>query len=55
MALRLLKSALSQPRLTRANAIAIVKYHLRRNGVARNSHTKSWHRRHKTLGYKVLL
>lgn len=55
MALRLLKSALSQPRLTRAYAIAVVKYHLKRNRVARNSHTKSWHQRHKKLRYKVLL
>jgi hypothetical protein len=55
MALRLLKSALSQSRLTAANAIAIVRYHLQRNRVARTSHTKAWHRRHKKIGYKMLL
>ncbi len=55
MALRLLKSALSQPRLTHADAIAIVSYHLKRNRVARTSHTKSWHQRHKRVRYKVLL
>ena len=54
MALRLVKSAVSQPRLTQEDAIAIVKYHLKRNRVARKSHTKSWHRRHK-IRYKVLL
>jgi hypothetical protein len=55
MALRLLHSAVSRPRLTQEEAIAIVKYHLKRNRVARNSHTKSWHRRHKKVRYKVLL
>jgi hypothetical protein len=55
MALRLLKSALSQSRLTTADAIAIVSYHLKRNRVARSSHTKAWHRRHKKITYKMLL
>lgn len=55
MALRLLKSALSKPRMTQADAIAIVNYHLKRNRVARTAHTKSWHRRHKKVRYKVLL
>jgi hypothetical protein len=55
MALRLVTTAVSQPRLTREDALAIVKYHLQRNRVARNSHTKSWHQRHKKLRYKVLL
>jgi hypothetical protein len=55
MALRLLKSALSQSRLTPADAIAMVRYHLKRNRVARISHTKAWHRRHKKISYKVLL
>jgi hypothetical protein len=55
MALRLLKSALPQPRLTEKDAIALVKYHLRRNRIARKSHVKSWHKRHKKVQYKVLL
>jgi SRSO17 transposase len=55
LALRLVKSAVSQPRLTREDAIAIVKYHLKRNRVARKSHTQSWRRRHKKIKYKVLL
>ena len=55
MALRLLKSALPKPRLTPTDAIAVVSYHLKRNRVARKSHTKAWHRRHKKVQYKVLL
>lgn len=55
MALRLMKSAVARPRLTQEDAIAIVKYHLKRNRVARQSHTKSWLRRHKKVRYKVLL
>jgi hypothetical protein len=55
MALRLLQSALPQPALREAEAIAILAYHLRRNRIARNSHTKSWHKRHKKVKYKVLL
>jgi hypothetical protein len=55
MALRLLKSALPQPKLTETEAIALVEYHLRRNRIARQSHVKSWHKRHKKVQYKVLL
>lgn len=55
MALRLLTSALPRPKLTEVDAIAIVGYHLRRNKTARNSHTKSWHKRHKKVSYKMLL
>jgi SRSO17 transposase len=55
MALRLLLAALPRPNLTEANAIAVLEYHLQRNRVARKSHEKAWHRRHKKLTYKVLL
>jgi hypothetical protein len=55
MALRLLKSALPQPKLTEADAIALVEYHLQRNRIAQKSHEKSWHKRHKKVQYKVLL
>ena len=55
MALRLLTSALWQPKLTEADAIAIVEYHLRRNRTARKSHVKAWKKRHKKVKYKVLL
>ena len=55
MALRLVTIALAWPNLTAAEAIAIVEYHLQRNRTALKSHTKSWHRRHKKVRYKVLL
>jgi hypothetical protein len=55
MALRLLTSALVRPELSDAEAIAIVEYHLKRNRAALKSHTKSWHRRHNKVKYKVLL
>jgi SRSO17 transposase len=55
MALSLVRSAMSKGRLTQQDAIAIVRYHLQRNCVARQSHTKAWHRRHKKLRYEVLL
>lgn len=55
MALRLVTSALVHPALNETEAIAIVTYHLKRNRTALKSHTKSWHRRHKKVRYKVLL
>ena len=55
MALRLVTSALGRPALSETDAIAIVEYHLKRNRTALKSHTKSWHRRHKKVRYKVLL
>jgi hypothetical protein len=55
MALRLVTSALARPELNETEAIAIVAYHLKRNRTALKSHTKSWHRRHKKVKYKVLL
>jgi hypothetical protein len=55
MALRLVTSALVRPELKEMEAIAIVEYHLKRNRTALKAHTKSWHRRHKMLKYKVLL
>jgi hypothetical protein len=55
MALRLLISAMARPELNTTDAIAIVEYHVKRNQTALKSHTKSWHRRHKKVKYKVLL
>jgi SRSO17 transposase len=55
MALHLLQSALPRPKLTEVEAIALIEYHLQRNRVARQSHAKSWRKRHKTIRYKVLL
>ena len=43
---RLLEAALDEPRLRLAQAIALVDYHVRRNEIARKSHTKTWRARH---------
>lgn len=55
MALRLLKSALACPKFTEIDAIALMEYHMRRNRSAQKAHTKSWHKRHAKVQYKVLL
>ena len=51
--MRLLRSALAKPDLPLEVAIALVDYHARRNKVAKASHDKSWHAKHK--GVKFLL
>ena len=55
MTVRLLKSALPRPTLTVDEAIGIMEYHLKRNRIAKNSHYKRWHKRHKKVRFKVLL
>lgn len=55
MAVRLLTSVLPRPKLTEEDAITIMKYHLRRNRVARASHRKSWLQRHNAVEFKLLL
>lgn len=55
LALRLLRSALPQPRLTEADALAIVAYHLDRNERAEASHRKTWLQQHKHVNFKLLL
>lgn len=55
MAVNMLQAAFSQPTLTDDNAIAILDYHLRRNRIARQSHRKSWLRKHKKRKLKTLL
>lgn len=54
MAMRLLKSAMSRPKLTEEDALRLTQYHLQRNAVARKSHRKSWLRKHKKLKPKPL-
>jgi hypothetical protein len=44
---------LAEPELTVEVAIALVDYYGRRNKVAKGSHDKAWHARHK--GVKFLL
>lgn len=51
MAVRLLKAALPRPELTVEAALTIVEYHMRRNEIARHSHTSTWKKRHR--GVKV--
>lgn len=55
MALRLLRSAFARAKLTEEEAIGLVQYHLRRNHTARESHRKSWLRKHKRIKPEVLL
>lgn len=55
MAVRLLRTAFAKPTLSEQEAIDLVDYYRRRNRVARDSHRKSWLRKHKTLAIKLLL
>jgi hypothetical protein len=50
-----LKAAIARPQLTPAQAITIIAYHLKRNRVAKQSHHKTWKRKHKRVQYKPLL
>jgi hypothetical protein len=43
---RLLGAAFEEPGLKLPRAIALVEYHVRRNEVARKSHTKTWQDKH---------
>ena len=47
MALRMLQTVLPQPKLGPEHAQRVVEYHLKHNRRARESHRKSWLRRHK--------
>ena len=49
---RLLQRAIEVPGLSLDLAVLLVAYHIRRNEVARKSHTKTWWARHK--GVKLL-
>src|SRR3954467_14751423 len=49
---RLLQRAIEVPGLSLGLALRLVEYHIRRNKVARQSHTKTWMARHK--GVKLL-
>jgi hypothetical protein len=51
---RLLRSALAEPELTVEAAIALVDYHARRNKVAKASHDKAWHAKHKGIKFLLL-
>ena len=49
---RLLQRAIEVPGLSLELALLLVDYHIRRNEIARRSHTKTWWGRHK--GVKLL-
>ena len=46
---RLLQRAIEVPGLSLELALLLVEYHIRRNEVARRSHTKTWWARHKRV------
>ena len=46
---RLLQRAMEVPGLSLEVALLLVAYHIRRNKVARRSHTKTWMARHKDV------
>lgn len=48
---RLLEAAMEEPELRLARAIALVDYHVRRNGVARKSHAKTWRAKHRGVKF----
>jgi hypothetical protein len=55
LALELMKATMSRPTLTEADALRLTEYHLHRNRIARQSHRKSWLRKHKRIKPKPLL
>ncbi len=48
---RLLEAAFSEPALRLPRATALVDYHVRRNGVARKSHAKTWRAKHRGVKF----
>ncbi len=52
--MRLLRSALAESELTVERAIDLVEYHDRRNKIAKASHDKTWHAKHKGVKYLLL-
>ena len=55
LALRVLRSSFARPTLSEDEAMDIIDYHIERNGVAHDSHRKSWLAKHKQLAKKLLL
>ena len=47
--IRLLQRAIEVPGLSLRLAVLLVEYHIRRNKIARQSHTKTWMARHKNV------
>jgi hypothetical protein len=55
MTFRLLCAVLPQPRLTVADALEIMEYHIERNRIAQDSHAKTWRLRHPKVKPKAPL
>ena len=55
MIFRLLSAVLPRPVLTPARALEIMEYHIERNRIAKESHTKTWWRRHPKVKPKTPL
>jgi SRSO17 transposase len=55
LALELITATLSRPTLSETDALHLTEYHLHRNRVARQSHRKSWIRKHKHVKPRPLL
>ena len=47
--MRLLQRAMEVPGLSLELALLLVDYHIRRNEIARRSHTKTWMARHERV------
>ena len=48
---RLLAAAMEEPELRLPRATALVDYHVRRNEVARKSHSKTWRAKHQGVKF----
>lgn len=55
MAMRVLRSAFARPAISEQEAIDLIDYYRERNGVAHESHRKTWLAKHKRLTGKLLL
>ena len=51
---RLLQTAIKLPAVSLGMAIRLVEYHIRRNEIARKSHTKTWMAKHPKAIYLLL-
>jgi len=51
---RLLQAAIQRPVVSLGMAIRLVEYHIRRNEIARKSHTKTWMAKHGRQHYLLL-
>ena len=52
--MRLLQAAIQLPSVSLGMAIRLVEYHIRRNEIARKSHTKTWMAKHPKAIYLLL-